>query len=125
MLERTLFIQLLERLINQKLQKFCGKKYSEVSLNDMYSTIHEVVFDIFKKCEFDLTEDSKYYVINNLIKSISINKQEDCFKDGIWLRRTVSVKNIPNSDLRLLRRLMTASIMEEELEEELRKRNSD
>ena len=125
MLERTLFIQLLERLINQKLQKFCGKQYSEVSLNDMYSTIHEVVFDIFKKCEFDLTEDSKYYVINNLIKSISINKQEDCFKDGIWLRRTVSVKNIPNSDLRLLRRLMTASIMEEELEEELRKRNSD
>ena len=123
MLERTLFIQLLERLINQKLQKFCGKQYSEVSLHDIYNTIHEVVFGIFKKCEFDLTEDSKYYVVNNLIKSISINKKEDCFKDGIWLRRTVSVKNIPNSDLRLLRQLMIASIMEEELEEELRKRN--
>ena len=121
MQQQPLFIQLLERLINQKLQQFVATDLTRDNLDKMYLVIKTTVFDVFSKCEFDLTEKSKLYVTGRLFRGLTFNTKEDMLTEHTHTQH-VDIKELPDSDLNALKQLMVAASMEEEIEKELKRR---
>jgi hypothetical protein len=117
-----LFIQLLERLLNQKLQKFKHKDLNSDTVDELYFVIKEAVFDLFKKCDFDLTEKSKAFVASRLFRGLTFNGREDLLAEHFH-SRNADITKLPEDDLRLLKQLMVASAMEEDIDKELRRRS--
>jgi|SaaInlV_100m_DNA_2_1039680.scaffolds.fasta_scaffold51855_1 hypothetical protein len=117
-----LFIQLLERLLNQKLQKFKHKELNSDTADELYFSIKEAVFDLFKKCDFDLTEKSKLFVTSKLFRGLTFNGKEDLLAEHFH-SRNADIKQLPEDDLRLLKQLMVASAMEEDIDNELKRRS--
>jgi len=121
MQQQPLFIQLLERLINQKLQQFVATELTRDNLDKMHHVIKTTVFDVFSKCEFDLTEKSKLYVASRLFRGLTFNAKEDMLTEHAHARH-INIKELPDNDLNTLKQLMGAAAMEEEIEEELKRR---
>ena len=121
-MNNPLFIQLLERLLNQKLQKFKHKSLNSDTADELYFVIKEAIFDLFKKCDFDLTEKSKLYVAGRLFRGLTFNGKEDLLAEHFHSRNT-DIKQLPEDDLRLLKQLMVASAMEEDIDKELKRRS--
>jgi len=111
---------LFERLISQKLQKFTNDALTRDTLFKMYGEIHEAIMIIFNRCEFELAETSKEYVISSFFGALTINGKEDMFVHHELAKTDVT--KLPVHDIRLLSKLFANSMMEEKLESELKRR---
>tara|TARA_Y100000310_G_scaffold344427_1_gene457130 strand:+ start:4585 stop:4950 length:366 start_codon:yes stop_codon:yes gene_type:complete len=120
-MDRMFFTQLIERFLNQRLQKYVKKSLTQDVLHEVYKDIKMGMFEIFSKCEFDLTEKSKLYVIDSLFKSLTVNGDEDQFKNS-GLLSSAKPKDLPDNDIDLLISLFEPSKIEEELKEEKQRR---
>ena len=95
-------------------------KLDRSTLLDVHKSIADTVNETFSKCEFTLSDASKMYVTNSFFGALSLNGDDDKFVSH-ELAKT-NVKLLFASDLGLLRQLFVASMMEDELEEEIRRR---
>ena len=62
MSSRMFFTQLMERFLNQRLQKYQSQSFTQPVIENIYKDINESVVEIFSQCQFDLTEKSKKVV---------------------------------------------------------------
>jgi len=120
-MNKVFFTQLVERFLNQRLQRYVGKPVNQDVIYEMHKDIKRGMLEIFVNCEFHLTEKSKDYVVDMLFKSLTINGLEKMFNNSGVLSG-VTAKDIPDSDIDLLISLFEPSTIEEELVKEKNRR---
>jgi len=120
-MNKMFFTQLIERFLNQRLQKYVKKSLNQDVLYEIHNDIKIGMLEVFSKCEFDLTEKSKLYVADALFKSLTVNDNEEQFINSGLLSQ-VMPKDLPDSDIELLISLFEPSKLEEELRIEKQKR---
>ena len=121
-MNKVFFTQLVERFLNQRLQRYVGKSMNRDSIYEMHKDIKRGMLEIFVNCEFDLSEKSKDYVVDMLFKSLTINGLDQMFNNS-GILSGVTPKDIPGSDIDLLISLFEPSKIEEELVKERIRRN--
>jgi len=121
MTSKIFFTQLVERFLNQRLQKYKQCQLTSDILGDIYADINTAMLEIFSQCEFNLTDKSKKYVSETLFKGLAINEIDDLAKNHVLLSR-ITPRDLPNNDISLLMSLFEPSIIYDELEEESRRR---
>lgn len=120
-MNKVFFTQLIERFLNQRLQRYVNKPMNQDVLYEIHKDIKRGMLEIFVNCEFDITEKSKAYVSDMLFKSLTINGLDKMFNNS-GILSGVTAKDIPNSDIDLLISLFEPSKIEEELVAEKRRR---
>ena len=121
MSSRMFFTQLMERFLNQRLQKYRSQSFTQPVIENIYKDINESVFEIFSQCQFDLTEKSKKYIADTLFKGLTVNTEEDMVKNH-GLTSNIRPRDLPDNDVTLLMALFEPSTIYDELEEENKRR---
>ena len=121
MTSKIFFTQLVERLLNQRLQKYKNQTLTTKAIENIYKDINDAMFEMFSKCEFDLTDKSKKYVSEALFKGLTINEIDNMVKNH-GLLSNITPRNLPDNDISLLMSLFEPSVIYDELEEESKRR---
>jgi hypothetical protein len=120
------FIDLVSRLLNQRLQEFAT---GEVSLDGnallkIHKVIKEGVYDICQKCNFTLDDISKRYMAQLLFKSLNVHSQTgEVDLESHYMMNEIEIGDISSPDLRIIHGLFGDSDWEQEIREELHRRS--
>lgn len=116
-----LFTELVERLLSQRLQRFIGSSTKRTQIDDVYILIRDSLMDVFQRCEFDLSERAKQYIISGYFRMIEINGSLNVFKDHSYARGP-DIKMLTRSEIDLLRWLLVGHDLHDEIEREHERR---
>jgi hypothetical protein len=116
----TAFIDLLEELLNYKLKSFLGEQLNGNTIVEIHHFVTDAVFELFAKCNFDLSELSKKYVVQELFKCLTLNNSQDHMQ--LVVASAIKESEIPLGELRFLCNLLVGADFHDKLADELHNR---
>jgi hypothetical protein len=111
------FIELLEDLLTIKLQKFLCEPVTGKTIVQIYGTVTDAIMELFNKCEFNLSNLSKKFVVQELFKCLTINGSSEFMH--LVISNEIKVKELPYTELKFLCNLLIGASFHEKLEQEL------
>lgn len=127
------FMDVCQHALNRGLQNWTregSNKVGREAFEGMYEYIFESVMDLFSQASFNISEDAKKWMVQKLYLSIRFRTQgQVALPDGSELQapakvfEEVDIKEIRDSDLRMLGSLLSDCDFAVEIAQELRRRS--
>lgn len=125
----TRFIDVLQHFLNRGLQSWSQETANKSSFDGMYEYIENSIMELFLKTSFNLTNDTKRWISQQLYLSIKYKPVGAIeMPDGSHLQSApklfdlVDIKTLPSDELRLVGGLLSDCEFAGDIAKELRRR---
>ncbi len=125
------FLDVLNLHIGAKLQSFTYRVLDEATMREMYQCVNETIQGVFSKSSQNVSDDARRWLSQKMYECIKISdsqiitRDEETWKHSVRpIYEAATLRNVPDTDLRLLAGLFSDATFAHELVEELKRRTS-